>query len=297
MDRRLNRPVFAVALFLGGLAAAGGTPLRAADPAPPSDQETQDQAKKNPKADPPRRFTDDDLEEKYHRKPQAQPAEEETGAPAAATAGVPAARPPAAPPAGAKAPAAGAPTKPPATATAAATKPPARPGPPPVKKVLSSPTAPTDPLQGYRVAAAKDEARERELKARRERIATLQSRLDYLQAKRNALVNPGATAVGSTGPLVYDYDETTGKPVMDPTTGKPSTKPDISPGRATAPVSPIFPPLPPAQTDEDRENDRKMKVKDLLAAVEKEIPGVEEELARARQDLVDYETRFAAGAP
>lgn len=296
MDRTPNRPVFAVALFLGGLAAASPGPLRAADPTPPpnqEDQEDQDQAKK-PAQDAPRRFNDDDLKDKYHKKPQPQNAPADADAAAAAA---PAAAP-AAGPAGAKSPvtpakpvAGGGAVKPPSTA--ASTKPPA---PAAAKKVLYSPTNPPDPLQGYRAAAAKDEARERELKARRERIAALESRLGYLQAKRNALVNPGAMAVGSTGPVVRDYDETTGKPVMDPVTGKPSTKPDISPGRATAPVSPMFPPLPPAQTDEDRENDRKMKVKDLLAAVDKEIPVVEEDLARARQDLVDYETRFAIGA-
>ena len=304
MDRLLNRPVFAIALFVGGLAAAGGGALRAADPpAPPPEKETQDAAKKNANPDAARRFTDDDLTEKYHKKrpaPGAGEEEAEVTNPAAPAAGGPAAKPSASP--GAKPPAA-----------TAGTKPPVRPEASAAKKVLYSPKAPPDPLQGYRDAALKNEARERELKARRERIATLQSRLDYLQAKRSALVNPGAMAVGNTGPVVRDYDETTGKPaVVDPSTGKPvtdpdvcaadpskcklSTKPDISPGRVTAPVSPIFPPIPPAQTDEDRENDRKMKVKDLLAAVEKEIPGVEEDLTRARQELVDYETRFAAPA-
>ena len=299
MERTLNRPVFAVALFLGGLAAASVDPLRAADPAPPADQDDQEPAQK-PKAEPPRRFNDDDLQDKYHKKPQPRnaPADAEQGAPApvpaAGTApGVPVgAKPPAAP--GAKPSAGGVPVKPPSAA--ASTKPPGPAAPAAAKKVIYSPANPPDPLQGYRAAAAKDEARERELKARRERIAALESRLGYLQAKRNAMLNPGQMAVGNTGPIVRDYDETTGKPVLDPVTGKPSTKPDISPGRATAPVSPMFPPLPPAQTDEDRENDRKMKVKDLLAAVEKEIPVVEEDLARARQDLVDYETRFAIGA-
>ena len=307
MERLLNRPVFAIALFVGGLAAAGGGALRAADPpAPPPEKETQDAAKKNANPDAARRFTDDDLTEKYHKKRPA-PADGEAEA-EAAPAGGPAANP--------AAPAAAKPSmvpgaKPPAAT--AGTKPPVRPEASAAKKVLYSPKAPPDPLQGYRDAALKNEARERELKARRERIATLQSRLDYLQAKRSALVNPGQTAVGGTGPVIRDYDEETGKPaIVDPATGEPvrdpkvcaadpskcklSTKPDISPGRVTAPVSPIFPPIPPAQTDEDRENDRKMKVKDLLAAVEKEIPGVEEDLTRARQELVDYETRFAAPA-
>jgi hypothetical protein len=295
MDRLLNRPVFAIALFVGALAAAGSGALRAADPAPPPEKDTQDPAKKNPNAEAPRRFTDDDLTDKYHKKrpaPGAGGEEAEETDPAASAAGVAAAKPPGASATAKPSTAPGA--KPPAVT--AGTKPPVRPEASTAKKVLYSPKAPPDPLQGYREAALKNEARERELKARRERIATLQSRLDYLQAKRDALVNPGSMEVGSTAPRVYDYDETTGKPVLDPVTGKPSTKPDISPGRVTAPVSPIFPPIPPAQTDADRENDRKMKVKDLLAAVEKEIPTVEEDLTRARQDLVDYETRFAAPA-
>jgi len=55
----------------------------------------------------------------------------------------------------------------------------------------------------------------------------------------------------------------------------------------------LFPPLPPPQTDEDKENDKKLKVRDLIDQVEAEIKSVTEELETARDELASVETRFA----
>jgi hypothetical protein len=224
-------------------------------------------------------FTDDDLE-KYHKPKPAPEADEEVASPVTGAApGIPGAPAPgiAAKPAAAKAPAA----KTPPAKTA-------------VKKPKPNVIAPPDPATLALAKSALDAARERELKARRDRIEGFEARLQYLRAKRDAILNPTGSQMGTTGPRAFQYDQN-GKPVLDPNTGKPVTKPDISPGRGTAPVAPIFVPLPEAQTDEDRERDKTMKVKDLLTAVEAEIKSVEADLDSAKTDLIDYETRFAPG--
>jgi hypothetical protein len=225
-------------------------------------------------------FTDDDLE-KYHKPKPAPQADEDGASPATGAA-----------PAIPGAPAPGTAAKP-AVAKAPATKT------PPAKTAAKKPHAnvvapPIDPATLALAKSALDAARERELKARRDRIEGFETRLAYLRAKRDAILNPTGSQVGSTAPRAFQYDQN-GKPVLDPGTGKPVTKPDISPGHGTAAVAPIFVPLPEAQTDEDRERDKTMKVKDLLAAVEAEIKSVEADLDSAKAELIDYETRFAPG--
>ena len=117
---------------------------------------------------------------------------------------------------------------------------------------------------------------------------------NYLNAKKGAIANPNPVQVGSSRGPVYQYDEN-GQPVTDPN-GKPVTKPDLTPGRNQPKILPIFPALPEPQTDEDRENDRRLKSKDLLTKVEEEIAGVEEQMGLAKKDLVTIETRFAKEA-
>ncbi|HEV8121721.1 MAG TPA: hypothetical protein VGQ67_12055 [Candidatus Polarisedimenticolia bacterium] len=234
-------------------------------------------------ADQPTRFTDDDLE-KYHKPKPAPEADQDAANPA--TEAAPAA--PAIP--GAPAPAN--PAKPAVAKAPAAKTPPAKTAVKKPKPNLVPP--PPDPATLALAKSALDAARERELKARRDRIEGFETRLQYLRAKRDAILNPTGSQMGSTGPRAFQYDQN-GNPVTDPKTGKPVTKPDISPGRGTAPVAPIFVPLPEAQTDEDRERDKTMKVKDLLASVEAEIKSVEADLDSAKTELIDYETRFAPG--
>jgi hypothetical protein len=227
-----------------------------------------------------RSFTDDDLQ-KYH-KPKPAPEDAEAGA----------AETDAAPASGAATPA----TVKPAVSKSAGSKPvPAKAA---AKKPKPNVVTPPDPAQLALAKSALDAARAKELKARRDRIDALEGRLQYLHAKRDAILNPTGAQVGSTGPRAFQYDQN-GKPVLDPSTGKPVTRPDISPGHGNAPVGPMFVPLPEAQTDDDRDKDKTMKVKDLLASVEAEIKSVEADLESAKAELIDYETRFAppAGAP
>jgi hypothetical protein len=116
--------------------------------------------------------------------------------------------------------------------------------------------------------------RQQQIAAQREKIAGLKSRLDYLNTKKDGLLNPGPPQVGSTA--------------------KPVTKPDISPRRPQpGSMGVIFPNLPPPQTDEDRDADANMKVPDLLDKVKAEIEAVEGDLKRANDDLITIETRAA----
>lgn len=242
----------------------------AAKPAPPAAPSEEAQSPDEPRSSTTQRsFTDDDLQ-KYHAPKPAPEPDEATEAPAAPAPAVPAV--------GTKKSAAAKP----APAKAAA------------KKPKPNVVTPPDPATLALAKSALDAARERELKARRDRIDGFETRLAYLRSKRDAILNPTGAQLGSTGPRAYQYDQN-GKPVLDPGTGKPVTKPDISPGHGNAPVAPMFVPLPEAQTDDDRDKDKTMKVKDLLASVEAEIKSVESDLESAKADLVEYETRFAPG--
>jgi hypothetical protein len=137
------------------------------------------------------------------------------------------------------------------------------------------PPAPSrgDPLKTFRDREATETFRADQLQRARERIAGLQSRLDYLQAKKNAIQNPAPVLAGQTrGP------DRTPTPIQGP--GKVA-------------IGGFFPNLPPPQTDQDKENDRKMKTRDLLALVEEEIKGLEGELEQAQAELISIQTRFA----
>jgi hypothetical protein len=195
---RWRRPVAgtaaAVALALGFLAR----PLPAADP--PPDPPADDAANKDgsaAKAKQPAKplsFGDDDLE-KYHKpKPGTEPA----AAPAPpATAGAPAGKAPAAAPAGAvtagKTTAPAGPAKPSAAAVMPGRKPPApapatttyAPGGPAMAKPPSE-----DPLKKWKDQDAKTVFRQEQLRGLRERIEAIQSRLDYLNQKRLAILDP-----------------------------------------------------------------------------------------------------------
>ena len=235
-------------------------------------------ARKTAAAAPPLRFTDLDLE-RYHQPaplPSGEtPGEEEVTAP-------PAAAGPAAATAG---------TKP--SATPAAGKGAARPVTRPV--VLPPNRAPRpadDPLQPFRDREAKEKFRQMQIETARERIATLQGRLDYLNTKRDALSNPAPLLSGQTQtqnpPLKPGEPPPPPTPIQGPGRGLTAT-----PGPGKTPVVGFFPPIPPPQTDEDKENDKKLKVKDLLKQVDDEIKTVQEELETARDELAAVETRFA----
>jgi hypothetical protein len=123
--------------------------------------------------------------------------------------------------------------------------------------------------------------RKEQIETLRGRVAELEGRLGYLNAKRDALRNPAPLQAGQTrageGPNPYRPG--------DPFTGAGKT-----------PIGGFFPPIPPAQTDEDRQKDKSLKIKDLIADVEKEIEAVEGDLEKAREDLVGAELRFGSGA-
>lgn len=275
---------FLVCLLLAVVAWPPG--LRADDEKPPSDNEQADRAPSpqpspspapsaarppapRPSATPERkpaprprpaptpepvlRFTDDDLERFHREAPQAEDDEEEGAVGPAA--GEPAAGDPA--PGGAQIPAGPAPRAP---------KP--RPAP---KPAVEAPAQ--DPLKPFKDREAQEKFRQMQIETGRERIAKIQARLDYLKAKRDALSNPAPLLVGSTRAPANP-----GNPVAGP--GK-------------VPIGGFFPAIPPPQTDEDRENDRKLKVKDLLEQVETEIKSVEEELEIAQAELASVQTRFA----
>jgi hypothetical protein len=234
-------------------------------------------------AQPPLRFTDDDLE-KYHKPKPGAGESEETDAEADA--------PPASQSQGAAAPKAPAKPVPPRPRPVAARNPP---------KAAKLPSE--EPLKRWQDRDALEAFRRQQLQELREKIAVVQSRLDYLNTKRGAISNPNPTQVGGTGPRAFQYDENgnpvyqtdaQGDPVLD-SSGKPIpvNKPSIAPGRHQPNVLPMFLALPEPQTDEDRENDKRMKPKQLLETVEEEIKTVEEEMERLRKIMVSIETRFA----
>jgi len=143
-----------------------------------------------------------------------------------------------------------------------------------------------DPLKSFKDREAKEKFRQMQITTGRERIAKLQERLDYLKAKRDALLNPAPLLAGRSG--LQGEPSTPGGP-------PPPPNPVKGPGKVA--IGGFFPPIPPPQTDEDKENDKKLKVKDLLDQVEKEIKSVEEEIDTARSELASVETRFAQESP
>ena len=257
---RTSRPAWnpRTGLFLPVLAAvalAGAATLPAFAADPPDDQKTPpaDSHQKPPS------YTDDDLA-KYHKpKPgDAEPASEPE--PSTAPAAVPAGKPFIGPPK----PATGA-GKPAVPARAAGKPAPPKPQAPPV-----------DPTAPWKQKDARAAFRQDQIKQAREKLQGLESRLDYLKRKSDALRNPAPVQVGRT----------VGAP-------PPDIKPNLTPDPKNARIAPMFPSLPEPQTDQDKENDKQMKVSDLLASVEEEIKSVESDIEDARRDLVAIETRFA----
>jgi hypothetical protein len=145
------------------------------------------------------------------------------------------------------------------------------------KAVPAKPPAPfVDPTAPWKQKDARAAFRQDQIKQAREKLQGLESRLDYLNRKRDAISNPAPVQVGRT----------VGAP-------PPDLKPNLTPDPKSARIAPMFPSLPPPQTDQDGENDKKMKLGDLLASVEEEIKGIESDIEDARRDLVTIETRFA----
>ena len=206
-------------------------------------------------------FTDFDLE-KYHK--QAPQPEEEAEEPATPPAPLPPAPAP---------PTRTTPAVPPTQATKA------KPRPRPVVEASTE-----DPLKPFKDRETGEKIRQMQIETNRDRIAKLQARLDYLNAKKNALQNPAPFLVGQTQ---------TQNPPAKP--GEPPAPPTPIQGPGKVAIGGFFPPIPPPQTDEDRENDKKLKVKDLLEQVENDIKCVEEELETAKDELASVETRFAEG--
>jgi hypothetical protein len=149
-----------------------------------------------------------------------------------------------------------------------------------------------DPLKPFKDREAKEKFRQMQIETARDRIAKLQSRLDYLNAKRDALSNPAPLLAGQT--QTQNPPAKPGEPPPPPTPIQgPGRGLTATPGAGKYPVAGLFPPLPPPQTDEDKENDKKLKVKDLIDQVDTEIKSVQEELDTARDELASVETRFA----
>ncbi|MBI4169556.1 MAG: hypothetical protein HY510_06435 [Acidobacteria bacterium] len=293
-------PAFALSSFLVVLPASGPAAAGESTPVAPSPQGGAAQgkererpaAKKGPESsrsvaagkemaarkagtEAPLRFTNEDLE-KYHRPPAAEDvAEEGAGEGEIAGAGGPPA--PAARPAGAvrNAPPARSPSRPPS---------------PP----------PQDPLKPFKDRDARERFRTEQIQGLRDTIAGMESRLQYLKTKREALLNPAAPLqVGRTRGPDDPPDPVPGPgkvPIQKEPTPPGKAPPKVFPGAGRIAIAPLFPALPEPQTDEDRENDTRMKVRDLLAQVEKEIEGLEAELEETRNILVDIETRFGAEA-
>lgn len=251
-------------------AAPAKSPAKPA-PAKPAVEESKKEA--------PLSFTDDDLEKFHKPKPvmDEESADEESlddvedadVTPAAPVAGTPGAAP--------------APNAKPAPARAAV-KPAPR-----VNPVLGPPPT-EDPLKKWKQEDALAGMRAQQIATLREKINGLKSRLDYLNTKKDGLLNPGPPQVAQTKGVEYPPTE---PPDPNKPPPPPNRKPDISPGRTIQPVGLIFPSLPEPQTDADREADKTMKIKDLLEKVKEEIETVEADIKRAQDDLITIETRAA----
>ena len=274
--------IAAVSLFLAVPPASGEDkpkpqakpPAAAPAKAPAKPTPAAGAAKSEPK-ETPLSFTDDDLEK--YRKPQPlsddtsdefDDGEEDTAAETAVAPG--AGQAPAAPKP--------APARP-------VVKPAPRPNP-----VLGPPPT-EDPLRKWKQQSALDGLRQQQIATLRERISGLKSRLEYLNTKKDGLLNPGPPQVAKTRGNEYPPPE---PPDPNKPPPPPNYKPDISPGRTMQPVGLIFPSLPEPQTDQDREDDKSMKIKDLLDKVKAEIETVEADLKRAQDDLITIETRAAS---
>ncbi|HYV86912.1 MAG TPA: hypothetical protein VFB49_13445 [Patescibacteria group bacterium] len=250
--------VFLSILAAVTLACAAPSGAFAADPPDEKPAPPPDSQKKPPS------YTDDDLA-KYHKPKPAdvEPTDEAGPATAAVPAGGPA--PAGGPvPQGPAKPASG-PGKQAGPARAAT-----RPAPP-------KPTVPfVDPTAPWKQKDARAAFRENQIKQAREKLAGLESRLEYLNRKRDAIQNPAPVQVGKTVGAA-----------------PPDLKPNLTPDPKSARIAPMFPSLPEAQTDQDKENDKSMKLGELLASVEEEMKSVESDIEEAKRDLVTLETRFA----
>lgn len=251
-------------------------------PKPPAPAAPPATAAPRKAAPPPLRFTDEDLER--YRKPAPFEAgdEEDAGetepAPVPATPRVTAAPVTAAPatapsikrdPGRMRTGGGGTDYRPPKTARAGKTPPPA------------------DPLKAFKDRDAMEKFRAEQIQTLRGRVGDLESRLNYLRSKKEALINPSPLQIGSTRAP---------DPAAQADPYRPTNPFPEKPGSGKQAISPMFPPIPPAQTEADAEKDKRMKVKDLLADVETEIKAVEEELEIAREELVQVELRFSGGA-
>jgi len=252
--------------------AATPAPKRSPTPSVPAAQAKRPGAPAKPTMpaqapEPTLRFDDFDLE-KYHKPiPQPVDGEGEMEGDAGPVAGTPTAGIPA-------------PGK-----TAKAAPPKTRP-----KPIAGEPDQ--DPLRAFKDREAKEKFRQMQIETGRDRIAKLQARLDYLNAKRDALSNPAPVLAGQT--QTQNPPAKPGEPPPPPTPIQgPGRGLTATPGAGKYPVAGLFPPLPPPQTDEDRESDKKLKVKDLIDQVDAEIKSVQEELETARDELASVETRFA----
>ncbi len=257
---------FAVALLAlpGAILAAEPKKPEPAKPQPPSATEATNTKKKTPpvKASAPLSFNDDDLERYRHPRPPAggdddAVATEEEENEADGSGPLPGAAPTAA-----DTPAAPGPRPTVGKPTAAAQRPATPRTPPPAP----------DPLKAMKDKNALEAFRQAQIEEMRTKIEGLQARLDYLRSKKNGLQNPAPIEVGRT-------------------VGPP--KPDISPGHKNPPMGVFFPNLPPAQNDQDREDDKTLKPQALLDKIGEETKTVESDLEQAKRDLIAIETRFA----
>src|SRR5262245_56455993 len=178
--------------------------------------------------------------------------------------------------------------------SAAAPVPPTAPRPRPKVRPRPTPVEPAiDPMKAFKDREAMEKFRQSQIETGRLRIAKLQERLNYLNAKRDALNNPAPMLVGQT----QIQNQKPGEPPPPPTPIQgPGRGLTATPGTGKTPVMGLFPPIPPPQTDEDKENDKKLKVKDLLSQVEEEIKSVQEELETAKDELAAVQTS-CAGTP
>jgi hypothetical protein len=125
---------------------------------------------------PPLRFTDDDLDKLHRRAPSLEEDEETAEEPPSVTAGQ------AAPPGAGSRPGAARPAGKPPRAAA--------PGAPGATPPQAQPEPTPDLLQKFKSREAREALRKSQIEGIRNRIAQIQSRIDYLKARRTAVLNP-----------------------------------------------------------------------------------------------------------